>query len=71
MWYRPIVGAWITTEIESGRLPFHPNWYCFIRCRDRQQSPSTWVRDSKAGIAENAAGLTTATDWYAEDDKSF
>lgn len=70
MWYRPIVGAWVTTEIAAGRLDYHPNWYCFKVPRPASLTIDLG-RDSKSGIAENAAGLTTATDWYAEDDKSF
>jgi capsid protein len=70
MWIRPIVGAWIVTEIESRRLPFHPNWYKF-----QIPYPSSITidmgRDSKAGISENAAGLLSASEWYAEDDKDF
>ena len=70
MWTRPIVGAWLTLEISQGRLPFNPNWYKFKTPRPVAITIDVG-RDSKAGIAENTAGLDTATHWYAEDDRSF
>ena len=70
MWYRPIVGAWQALEMSSGRLPFHPNWYNFQTPRPKAITIDLG-RDSKSGIAENAAGLGTATDWFAEDDRDF
>lgn len=70
MWLRPIIGAWITMELATKRLPFHANWFKF--CTPRPVSITIDVgRDSKAGIAENAAGLGTATKWFAEEDESF
>ena len=70
MWFRPIVGSWITMEINQGRLPFHPKWFAY--CTPRPASITIDLgRDSKAGIAENAAGLATATDWFAENDEDF
>jgi capsid protein len=70
MWIRPIVGTWLATEMAEDRLPFNPNWYQF-----RVPYPSSITidmgRDSKAGISENSAGLLSATEWYAEDDKDF
>lgn len=70
MWIRPIVGAFITTEISQGRLPFNPNWYRFTVPRPKSISID-FGRDSKASINENIAGLGTATDWYAEEDQDF
>lgn len=70
MWFRPIVGGWITLEMNEGRLPFHPAWYKF-QCPRPKAITIDLGRDSKAGIAENAAGLSTATDWYVEDDMDF
>lgn len=70
MWTRPIVGAWLTLEISQGRLPFHPNWYKFKTPRPVAITIDVG-RDSKAGIAENMAGLGTASHWYAEEDMSF
>lgn len=70
MWVRPIVGAWITIEMAEGRLPFHPNWYQFSVPRPKSLTID-YGRDSKASIAENLAGLGTATDWFAEDDEEF
>jgi hypothetical protein len=70
MWIRPIVGAWVAFELSKGRLPFTANWYKF-----RIPAPASITidlgRDSKAGIAENAAGLLSATEWFAEEDKDF
>lgn len=70
MWIRPIVGAWIAQEVTSGRLPFHPNWHCFMVPKPKSITID-FGRDSKASIAENIAGLGTATDWYAEEDQDF
>lgn len=70
MWLRPIAGAWLPMEIASGRLPFHPLWYQFKTPRPASISIDLG-RDSKAGVEENRAGLTTATDWYAEVDEDF
>jgi hypothetical protein len=70
MWHRPIVGRWLATEIAAGRMPFHPNWYKFKTPRPKAITIDLG-RDSKSGIAENAAGLTTATDWYADEDQDF
>lgn len=70
MWIRPIAGAFITTEISQGRLPFNPFWYRFAVPRPTSLSID-FGRDSKAGIAENFAGLETAADWYADEDENF
>lgn len=70
MWTRPWVGAWITLEIAQNRLPFHPLWYKFKTPRPASITIDVG-RDSKAGIAENAAGLGTATKWFAEEDEEF
>lgn len=67
MWHRPIVGRWLAIEIDSGRLPFHPLWFNFQTPRPKAITIDLG-RDSKAGIAENAAGLLPATNWYAEED---
>lgn len=70
MWIRPIAATWVTVEHRAGRLPFHPNWYKF-----RIPAPASITidlgRDSKSGIAENSAGLLSATEWFAEEDKDF
>lgn len=70
MWTRPFVGAWITLEMDRKRLPFHPLWYKFKTPRPASITIDVG-RDSKAGIAENAAGLGTATNWFAEEDMEF
>lgn len=70
MWHRPIVGRWLAIEISNKRLPFHPLWFKFATPRPKSITIDLG-RDSKAGIAENAAGLGTATDWYAEEDQEF
>jgi capsid protein len=70
MWFRPIVGAWLSLEIQQGRQPFHPNWYKFKTPRPKAITIDLG-RDSKAGIDENRAGLGTATDWYVEEDQDF
>jgi capsid protein len=70
MWIRPTVGAWITLEIAAGKLPFHPNWYRFSVPKPKSITID-FGRDSKASIAENIAGLGTATDWFAEEDEEF
>lgn len=70
MWIRPIVGAWATLEMAAGRLPFHPNWYKFAVPKPKSITID-FGRDSKASIAENIAGLGTATDWYSEEDENF
>jgi len=70
MWFRPIVGAWITLEMNEGRLPFHPNWYKFLTPRPKSITIDLG-RDSKAGIAENMAGLATAANWFIEEDMEF
>lgn len=70
MWHRPIVGRWLSIEMDAGRLPFTPFWYRF--CTPRPKSITIDLgRDTKAAIAENAAGLGTATDWYADEDEDF
>ena len=65
------VAAWTTAKlINSGRLPFHPNWYQFTF----QRPPFVSVdlgRDSKAGIEENKAGMLTAQEWFAESGQDF
>jgi capsid protein len=70
MWIRPTAVAWLANEFAQGRLPFNANWYKF-----KIPAPKSITidlgRDSKAGIAENAAGLLPATDWYAEEDEDF
>jgi len=70
MWIRPIVGRWVAIEQKAGRLPFHLNWYKFTVPKPKSITID-FGRDSKASIAENIAGLGTATDWYAEEDEDF
>jgi capsid protein len=70
MWHRPIVGRWLAIEIAEGRLPFTPLWFKFKTPRPKSITIDLG-RDSKAGIAENAAGLQTATSWYADEDEDF
>lgn len=70
MWIRPVVGRWLAFEISKGRLPFHPMWYNFTVPKPKSITID-FGRDSKASIAENVAGLGTATDWYAEEDQEF
>lgn len=70
MWHRPIVGAWVTMEIEQGRLPFTPFWFNF-KCPRPKSITIDAGRDSKSGIAENAAGLSSATNWFADEDQDF
>lgn len=70
MWFRPVVGAWITQEIAEGRLPFDANWFKFKTPRPKSITIDLG-RDSKSGVAENIAGLSTASDWFADDDKDF
>jgi len=70
MWFRPIVAGWMTTELDAKRLPFHPQWYKFQTPRPKAITIDLG-KDSKAGIAENAAGLSTASSWYTDEDEDF
>lgn len=70
MWFRPIVGRWLSIEIKQGRLPFHPNWFRFKTPRPKSITIDLG-RESKAGIEENRAGLGTASNWFIEEDEDF
>jgi capsid protein len=54
----PIGSAWVTLEMEEGRLPFNPNWMRFRTARPRHVTIDSG-RDSAADLSELAAGATS------------